>query len=83
MPAGKSNRNRLSISWIDVSKHLNPRQGRTNKNMINGDVAFVGTDVDRKEDSQAIVINISLRRSSECNAMLNQRSRTFNSSDTW
>jgi hypothetical protein len=65
MPAGKSKRNRLSISWIDVSKNLNLWQERTNENVINGDVAFVGADVDRKEDSQAIVIDISLRRSSE------------------
>lgn len=65
MPAGKSNRNRLSISWIDVSKNLDLRQRRTNENMIDGDVAFVGTDVDRKEDSQTIVIDISLRQSSE------------------
>ena len=69
MPAGKSKRNRLSISWTDVSKNLNLRQGRTNENVINGDVAFVGADVDRKEDGQAIVINISLPRSCEwqCN----------------
>jgi len=73
----------LSISWIDVSKNFNQQQGRTNENMINGDVAFVSTDVDRKEDSQGIVINISLCQPSEWQCNVDQWSCTFNSSDTW